>query len=625
MSQKIAEMYARLYAKDELTPALSNAKTGLAGFNTSLLKGVGGLVGITSAAAVAGLAFRGMKVSLEAAAEAEKGMARLNATLQATGRESEITSGQIDKMAGSLMKTSTFDDEAIIDAYNALAKFNSVPTEGMESIVKTAMDMTAALGGDLAGNAESIGKLLESGLIPRTWGFSEALKENIKAQIAAGDSAGALNTIMAELNKRFGGQAAAQLDTYSGATTKLGIAWSELAETLGNTFMPKITPFVQGLTALLTVLQEGGLDTKTFDEAAQNAAKALTDVGLATDTATENAKQWAEYLQRRATPAIEGNTQAVEDYSWAVMDGVPSLQNMAAAELQLQLAQDGTFTSEDAQKVADFKREIGLLSDAEYEATIKAIALKTAIDGLKDKHITITAEFLGYAAAGLSIPESIHQANQDINKARSYTGRAGGGPLAPGQWAEVGEQGAEGITPQGVVIPHQQWEMMKRMGLVPARRYIEGGDIGGGSNITLSNQTTAKKLNISQQSYIYSVMASPFYQQMISSGQDAFRPSGGGATQTAPQSSVIQQAVTAAVTASAQMTQQAAMPVASAAIKISESGERTAQATQLQTAQNNAGNAAILARLQSIENLLDRNFQRMPKDWAAAAARNIPV
>jgi hypothetical protein len=59
---------------------------------------------------------------------------------------------------------------------------------------------------------------------------------------------------------------------------------------------------------------------------------------------------------------------------------------------------------------------------------------------------------------------------------------------------------------------------------------------------------------------------------------------------------------------------QATQTVSAAAASISASGERTAQATQENTAQNNASNAEIVARLASIELLLSK----MPREMAEA-------
>ena len=55
---------------------------------------------------------------------------------------------------------------------------------------------------------------------------------------------------------------------------------------------------------------------------------------------------------------------------------------MIASFLQAQLAADGTFSPEDAQKVLDFRKAVGLLSDQEYEAAMNAMDMAEQIAGI---------------------------------------------------------------------------------------------------------------------------------------------------------------------------------------------------------------------------------------------------
>jgi hypothetical protein len=216
------------------------------GFDTNGLKQgmsqitnlLGGLAGLGSIGA-AYLDFMGD--SITEAANAETVNIRLAAALRATGRDTQISAYQFDLMATSLAGISAFDDESIKSAFQVLAQFPSIPTGSIESITKAAMDLSAAMGGNLASNAETIGRALETGLIPRTWGFNDALKEQFKAQMDAGDSAAALTTIMDGLNARYGGQYTAQISTYNGQTMMLKNNWDDLKENIGNAYLPSLT------------------------------------------------------------------------------------------------------------------------------------------------------------------------------------------------------------------------------------------------------------------------------------------------------------------------------------------------------------------------------------------------
>jgi hypothetical protein len=271
---------------------------------TSVLKGIG------ASAVGLGLAFLGsqqairvisecLKEAVNSAAQAETGMSRLNATLTSTGRGMEISSRKIDEVAKSLMKVSTFDDEAIVGAYNTLMKFDNIPVDKMEQVIKSAMDMSAALGGDLVSNAEQIGRVLETGLIPRTWAFDTALKSQVATMIKAGDSAGALNIIMGELNKRYGGQAAAQLDTYTGKVLQLKNAWAEVGESFGTLLLPALKNVADGLYFLTT-------GTLNAEKATELLMKRTGQTSI-----YENTRQWTEFFKRNAG-AIYDSNKAIE-------------------------------------------------------------------------------------------------------------------------------------------------------------------------------------------------------------------------------------------------------------------------------------------------------------------------
>jgi len=192
------------------------------------------------------------------AAESETVMTRLNTTLIASGRDGEITAEKLEKIAGHLQNMSAFDDESILSAYNAIAKFESIDTGSMDAIVRSAMDMSAALGGDLASNAEAIGRVLETGVIPRAWAFDAALKEQIKTMVETGDSAGALALMLDELSKRYGGQAAAQVNTYAGATAALKNQFDQMKESIGGSFLPSLTKAITAVSQFYSIMNSLG-------------------------------------------------------------------------------------------------------------------------------------------------------------------------------------------------------------------------------------------------------------------------------------------------------------------------------------------------------------------------------
>jgi hypothetical protein len=352
VSTKVASLYAELSAKDNLTPALNTAKGGLSNFAGGLKSGILGLVGITSAMGVATAAVKLFMDSVNAAAASETAIVRLEGTFKSMGREG---AAGIKASATELMKLSTFDDEAIMAAYTAIAKFGNISTGNMEQLVKTAMDVTAVMGGDLASNAENIGRILETGLVPRTWAFDAALKEQVKQQVEAEDTAGALNTVLAELNKRYGGQEAAAMETYAGKVDRLKVSWGELLETVGNSqlgngksIISTMTGLVQGMTAtvsggyqVIKLLESGDLAAAKIV-----AAQALISSGLATNqtnTLTQHTQYPSSYsLAKPGIGMFEGS--AARDYT-------ETMQKMASANSVAQKNLDSYFEDYHKQKI----------------------------------------------------------------------------------------------------------------------------------------------------------------------------------------------------------------------------------------------------------------------------------
>jgi hypothetical protein len=287
----------------ELQPIIQRISTkyepaGIDGF----LKGLGNIKSLAPiAAAGIGLVVSILGKCADAGAVNETALYHLNATLESTGRSAEISSQAIGKVANSLMGMSAFDDEAIIDAYTAIAKFETIDTASMDDVIKSAMDMSAALGGDLAANANDIARILETGVVPRSWGFSKALKENILDMVNAGDSAGALDIVLAQLGTRFGGQAAAEMGTYAGKMKALNIAISEIQESIGAKLIPILKDAADA--ALLALTWQEKLDS------------ALADHGEEVGKATATYKEYFDEMQR-AYLITQGGTEASRK-AWA--------------------------------------------------------------------------------------------------------------------------------------------------------------------------------------------------------------------------------------------------------------------------------------------------------------------
>jgi hypothetical protein len=107
-------------------------------------------------------------------------------------------------------------------------------------------------GGSVAENANAIARVLETGVIPRTWGFSVALRAAIQEEVKAGDTTKALTDILGTLEQRFGGQAAAQMKTEAGQARLLAADFKTLEEEIGQKLLPTELKLVQFADLIIT-------------------------------------------------------------------------------------------------------------------------------------------------------------------------------------------------------------------------------------------------------------------------------------------------------------------------------------------------------------------------------------
>ena len=226
-------------------------------------KGVAvGLAGAFAAVGVGAL-FKGF---ISDAAEAAKITRITENTIRSMGGVANVSAGQITSLAGSLAAKTGVDDAAIQSGANLLLTFGNVRDEvGKGNDVFTqatrlGLDMSVALGTDASGAALQLGKALNDpvkgiGALARAGvSFTAQQKEQIKTLVASGDTLGAQKIILGELEKQFGGTAAAAADPMA----RLSYVVGELGESLGTLLLPavsafatfageKVVPAIQGL------------------------------------------------------------------------------------------------------------------------------------------------------------------------------------------------------------------------------------------------------------------------------------------------------------------------------------------------------------------------------------------
>lgn len=253
-------------------------------------------LGVGLAGATAGIAGLGvvLKESIASARDSNKVMAQTEAAIKSTGGAAGFTAQQISDMAGALSAAagkSLFGDDDIQQGQNLLLTFTNIK-DTLPDATKVMVDMAQAMGTDVKGGAIQLGKALNdpikgiSALSRVGVTFTDQQKKQIEAMVKAGHTADAQRVILKELNKEFGGSAAAAA-VADGGFAQLQDQLGELAEGMGKQLMPAVTKFMSLLTGPVV---QGGL---------QFFADALTSViGTAID-----------WLTGTALPGIRGFVQ----------------------------------------------------------------------------------------------------------------------------------------------------------------------------------------------------------------------------------------------------------------------------------------------------------------------------
>lgn len=230
-----------------------------AGSFGSAIRGVAGLVaGVFAGREV--LTF--LKESISEQRESVKVNNITAAAIRSTGAAAHVSAGQIGNLADSLGATVGVDDEVIQSGENLILTFTNIRNQAgkgndiFTQTVKRVTDMTAAMNNGvvsvdgLKSSSIMVGKALQDPIKGLTAlqrvgvVFSASQKEQIKNAMKHNDIMSAQKVILGELNKEFGGVAAAAADPAQKAT----VAWGNFKEMVGGF----VLPLVDHLSALFT-------------------------------------------------------------------------------------------------------------------------------------------------------------------------------------------------------------------------------------------------------------------------------------------------------------------------------------------------------------------------------------
>ena len=200
--------------------------------------------------------------SLNEAKDAEKINTDLEQTLKSTKGAAGMTAESLEDLSRSMVENTAYSEDEVKSGESMLLTFTQIGKDVFPQATAATLDYAQKMGVDAKSAALTLGKALNdpaTGLSKLTKSgvtFTDAQKKQITAMQKAGDIAGAQKLMIAELNKEFGGQAAAAADTYAGKQKQLENTLKEVKETIGGALMPVLASIMKTIAPIIQKIAE---------------------------------------------------------------------------------------------------------------------------------------------------------------------------------------------------------------------------------------------------------------------------------------------------------------------------------------------------------------------------------
>jgi hypothetical protein len=213
------------------------------------------------------------------------------AAIESTGAAANVTAEHIREQAEAMEDLTTIDDKAIQAGQNMLLTFTNIRNEVGEGndifdqATEAVLDLSVAMGTEPKNAALQLGKALNDpvrGLTAlRRVGiqFTEQQEQQITKMVESGRTLDAQRVIIAELNKEFGGSAAAFGEGPAATMRRFGDAVEGAQQALATGFLPvmeKVSTLVQDTLSDPKVLG----NIKTFGTSLAGGVEDLIDIAL---------------------------------------------------------------------------------------------------------------------------------------------------------------------------------------------------------------------------------------------------------------------------------------------------------------------------------------------------------
>lgn len=191
-------------------------------------------------------------------------VAQTTAVLRSTGAQSGVTARQIDNLSDSIKNLTGIQDEEVRRGANLLLTFTNIKNAAgagndiFTQTTKSAVDLSVALGQDIKSSAIQLGKALNDPIKGVTAlrrvgvAFDDQQIKAIKTAVKHNDILKAQKIILAEVNKEFGGSAAAFGASDAGKAAKMANAIEDAQKAIAKGLLPGVSAFQQSITKTLT-------------------------------------------------------------------------------------------------------------------------------------------------------------------------------------------------------------------------------------------------------------------------------------------------------------------------------------------------------------------------------------
>jgi hypothetical protein len=185
--------------------------------------------------------------SVKAAIEDEAAQASLARQIKASSKATDAQVASVEAFISSLAKSAAISDDEARPAFQKLIVATKDVTKATD-LMNLATDVAAATGKPLVDVTDALAKAYAGNMK----GLN-SLSPEIKAMIKDGAT---LAEVQAVLTKNFGGAGEAAANTAAGGMKKLGIAFSETKESIGQAFLPIMLKLQPVLEKFATWAQE---------------------------------------------------------------------------------------------------------------------------------------------------------------------------------------------------------------------------------------------------------------------------------------------------------------------------------------------------------------------------------